>query len=148
MFLILSEAFNNHIFYDHFTGMIGLLRLTGLSAGQKQNLHYLVIFSIWNFASTFFKKHLKNFFLFFHNSIFLSLEKKTFEVKYLAQKIAVSHFLQFTITELPLFRRLYQSVIQSADKAMAPHSSILAWTIPWMEEPGLQSMGSLRVRHD
>ena len=29
------------------------------------------------------------------------------------------------------------------------HSSILAWTIPWMEEPGrLQSMGSLRVGHD
>ena len=31
-------------------------------------------------------------------------------------------------------------------KAMAPHSSTLAWKIPWMEEPGgLQSMGSLRV---
>ena len=29
---------------------------------------------------------------------------------------------------------------------MAPHSSTLAWKIPWMEEPGgLQSMGSLRV---
>ena len=33
--------------------------------------------------------------------------------------------------------------------AMAPHSSTLAWKIPWMEEPGrLQSMGLLRVRHD
>ena len=32
---------------------------------------------------------------------------------------------------------------------MATHSSILAWKIPWMEEPGgLQSMGSQRVRHD
>ena len=32
---------------------------------------------------------------------------------------------------------------------MAPHSSTPAWKIPWMEEPGrLQSMGSLRVRHD
>ena len=32
---------------------------------------------------------------------------------------------------------------------MAPHSSTLAWKIPWMEEPGgLQSMGLLRVRHD
>ena len=32
---------------------------------------------------------------------------------------------------------------------MAPHSSTLAWKIPWMEKPGrLQSMGSLRVRHD
>ena len=37
----------------------------------------------------------------------------------------------------------------SEEKAMAPHSSTLAWKIPWMEEPGrLQSMGSLRVRHD
>ena len=35
------------------------------------------------------------------------------------------------------------------EKAMAPHSSSLAWKIPWMEEPGgLQSMGSLRVGHD
>ena len=35
------------------------------------------------------------------------------------------------------------------EKAMAPHSSTLAWKIPWKEEPGrLQSMGSLRVRHD
>ena len=32
---------------------------------------------------------------------------------------------------------------------MAPHSSTLAWKIPWTEKPGrLQSMGSLRVRHD
>ena len=32
---------------------------------------------------------------------------------------------------------------------MAPHSSTLAWKIPWTEEPGrLQSMGSLRVKHD
>ena len=32
---------------------------------------------------------------------------------------------------------------------MAPHSGTLAWKIPWMEEPGrLQSMGSLRVRHN
>ena len=36
-----------------------------------------------------------------------------------------------------------------SEKAMAPHSSTLAWKIPWMEEPGrLRSMGSLRVRHD
>ena len=35
------------------------------------------------------------------------------------------------------------------EKAMAPHSSTLAWKIPWMEEPGgLYCMWSLRVRHD
>ena len=35
------------------------------------------------------------------------------------------------------------------EKAMAPHSSTLAWRIPWREKPGgLQSMGSWRVGHD
>ena len=36
-----------------------------------------------------------------------------------------------------------------SEKAVANHSSTLAWKIPWAEEPGrLQSMGSLRVRHN
>ena len=35
------------------------------------------------------------------------------------------------------------------EEGMATHSSILAWRIPWTEEPGgLQSMGSQRVEHD
>ena len=37
----------------------------------------------------------------------------------------------------------------TGEKALAPHSSTLAWKIPWMEEPGrLQSMGSRRVGHN
>ena len=44
---------------------------------------------------------------------------------------------------------LYCTVPYGMEKAMAPHSSTLAWKIPWMEEPGrLQSIGSLRVGHD
>ena len=40
-------------------------------------------------------------------------------------------------------------ILLLSEKAMAPHSSTLAWTIPWMEEPRrLQSMGSIRVGHD
>ena len=40
-------------------------------------------------------------------------------------------------------------LVSVVEKAMAPHSSTLAWKIPWMEEPGrLQSMGSLRVGHN
>ena len=35
------------------------------------------------------------------------------------------------------------------EKGMATHSSILAWEVPWIEEPGgLQSMGSQRVEYD
>ena len=37
----------------------------------------------------------------------------------------------------------------SLEKGMATHSSIIAWRIPWTEEPhGLQSMGSQRVRYN
>ena len=37
----------------------------------------------------------------------------------------------------------------SLEEGTATHSSVLAWSIPWAEEPGgLQSMGSQRVRHD
>ena len=44
---------------------------------------------------------------------------------------------------------LYFSLDPALEKAMAPHSSTLAWKIPWTEEPSrLQSMGSQRVGHD
>ena len=43
----------------------------------------------------------------------------------------------------------YCHIVSLSEKAMAPHSSTLAWQIPWTEEPGkLQSKGSLRVGHD
>ena len=50
----------------------------------------------------------------------------------------------------PAFRNspseLNDSYAGAGEKAMAPHSSTLAWKIPWAEEPGaLQSLGSLRV---
>ena len=45
--------------------------------------------------------------------------------------------------------KLLDTIQTYSEKAMTPHSSTLAWKIPWMEEPGgLQSMGLLRVRHD
>ena len=44
---------------------------------------------------------------------------------------------------------LKSDLLAVSEKAMAPHSSTLAWKIPWMEEPGrLQSMGSLQVGHN
>ena len=45
--------------------------------------------------------------------------------------------------------RILEWLAYPSEKVMAPHSSTLAWKIPWTEEPGrLQSMGSLRVGHD
>ena len=44
---------------------------------------------------------------------------------------------------------LLESLKLTKEKAMAPHSSTLAWKIPWTEEPGrLQSTGPLRVGHN
>ena len=43
----------------------------------------------------------------------------------------------------------FQGQEDPLEKGMATHSSILAWRIPWTEEPGwLQSVGLQRVRHD
>ena len=58
---------------------------------------------------------------------------------------------QFHWVMSPSHLRLFISslAVCGSEKAMAPHSSTLAWKIPWTEEPGrLQSMGSLRVGHD
>ena len=55
-----------------------------------------------------------------------------------------------TVKNLPEARETrVQSLGQedSLEKGMATHSNILAWRIPWTEEPG-QSTGSQRVRHD
>ena len=47
------------------------------------------------------------------------------------------------------FSLIYCMLSNMEEKAMVPHSSTLAWKIPWTEEPGrLQSMGSHRIGHD
>ena len=56
------------------------------------------------------------------------------------------------VKRLPIMRETQVRSLGGEDpleKEMAPHSSTLAWKIPWTEEPGrLQSMESLRVGHD
>ena len=56
------------------------------------------------------------------------------------------------VKRLPTMREAWVQSLGWEDlleKEMATHSSILAWKIPWTEEPGrLQSMGSQRVGHD
>ena len=59
------------------------------------------------------------------------------------------------VKKLPAVQEMQGLQVQSLDqedplgKEMATHSSILAWRIPWTEEPGgLQSVGLQRVGHD
>ena len=52
----------------------------------------------------------------------------------------------YSLSKFPVFNVL---CLVTQEKAMATHSSTLAWKIPLVDEPGrLQSMGSLRVEHD
>ena len=62
--------------------------------------------------------------------------------------MTISKSIHITVNGI-ILSFLWLSNIPFPEKAMAPHSSTLAWKTPWTEEPGrLQSMGSLRVGHD
>ena len=69
---------------------------------------------------------------------------------FLGSKITADGDLSHEIKRYLLLGRKVMTNLESIlEKTMAPHSSTLAWKIPWTEEPGrLQSMGSLGVGHD
>ena len=77
-------------------------------------------------------------------------------VSYCPEVVSLFQFIQgFAQSSYSLFyltllcQYTYVLLLDVMEKAMAPHSSTLAWKIPWMEEPGrLQSMGLQRVGHD
>ena len=72
------------------------------------------------------------------------------EIELLDHSVGICSALMDTIKQLSKAVVLFiLPPTVSSEKAMAPHSSTLAWKIPWTEEPGrLQSMGSRRVGHD
>ena len=56
-----------------------------------------------------------------------------------------------TVKQLPTMRETWVQSLGREDlleKEMSTHSSILAWSTPWTEEPGRRSMGVARVGHD
>ena len=76
----------------------------------------------------------------------IALTRCTFVSKVLS--LLFNMLFRFVIAFLPRSKQILILWLQSLS-AVAPHSSTLAWKIPWMEEPGrLQSMGSRRVGHD
>ena len=75
-----------------------------------------------------------------NTQVSMTLKLET-EKTYLKMSFFTTTPSALTSTHLHLF--------MDSEKAMAPHSSTLAWKIPGMEKPGrLQSMGSRRVGHD
>ena len=76
----------------------------------------------------------------------------TYELIYIYTYIPMASLVAQRLKRLP---PMWETQVRSLgredplEKEMATHSSILAWRIPWMEEPGqLQSTGSQRVKHD
>ena len=66
--------------------------------------------------------------------------------KKMLQNIIYQKVVDALLSVFYVFAYVY---VNLPEKAMAPHSSTLAWKIPWTEEPGgPQSIGSLRVGHD
>ena len=67
-------------------------------------------------------------------------------------KFYLASLVAQTLKRLPTMQETQVQFLCQEDlleKEMAPHSSTLAWKIPWTEDPGrLQSMGSQRVRHN
>ena len=83
--------------------------------------------------------------------VFFTLLIVSFAIQKLLSLIRASLVAQ-RLKHLPAMQETHVQSLDREDpleKEMATHFSILAWRIPWTEEPGrLQSMGSQKVRHD
>ena len=83
---------------------------------------------------------------------FLLLEKVFLSPSLLKVEVKRTSLVAQMVKRLPTIQETWVRSLGREDpleKAMAPHSSTLAWRIPWREEPGrLQSMGLQRVGHD
>ena len=77
---------------------------------------------------------------------FSAIKKNTFD-SVLMKWMKLEQIIQSEVSQKE--KHQYSILTHILEKAMAPHSSTLAWKIPWAEEPGrLQSMGLQRVGHD
>ena len=74
------------------------------------------------------------------------IKRNTFE-SVLMRWMNLEPIIQSEVSQKEKYK--YRILTHVPEKAVASHSSTLAWKIPWLEEPGrLQSMGLPRVRHD
>ena len=102
--------------------------------------------SLWSFVMAALSRIISTL----YSSVFLVTDTQTCSLKLLLGFPGGS-----VVKNLPAMQETQEMQVWSLGQEdplvedMAPHSSILAWRIPWTEEPGgRQSMGSQRVRHD
>ena len=120
-----------------------LTTLRGVSATLYIFIQYFIEFSMFYF----FSKNKKCYVLVSSNTRnSVALQPEYIPCSHFAIRLSDS-WIPFYSTESWTALTLWLYII--TEKAMATHSSTLAWKIPWMEEPGrLQSMESLRVGQD
>ena len=81
------------------------------------------------------------------NSV-LGLQASKSRLKMISRAVVLKAHMYWDFCR-PLKIQVFLLLRSTVEKAMAPHSSMLAWKTPWTEEPGgLQPMGSLRVGND
>ena len=74
--------------------------------------------------------------------LLLNMSVQVFKAESKSQRMGIACLIFISLKNIKHIEHI-------SEKAMASHFSILAWKIPWTEEPGrLQSMGLLRVGHD
>ena len=136
-------------------GDLGSILGSGRSSGEANGnpLQYSCLENLmdggvwWAILHIFTKSwtRLSNFTFHFQSSLLISMIC-------IRNKLSWTSLVAQTVKHLPTVQETWVQSLRQEDlleKEMATHSSILAWEIPWMEEPGrLQTMGSQRVRHD
>ena len=130
-FIFMAEQYSSvyiyHIFFIH--------------SSVDRHLGYFHVLSIVNSGAVNIGMHVSFWIMIVLSFWIFSLEKKVNLIFLVAQK--VKHLPTVQETRVQSLGR------EDLEKAMATHPSILAWKIPWTEEPGrLQSMESQRVGHD
>ena len=90
--------------------------------------------------------------LVFHPNLFYCVDFLLNVLNHILKGYVWASLVAHMVKCLPAMRETWVRSLDQEDpleKEMATHSSILAWKIPWMEEPGrLQSLGLQRVGHD
>ena len=128
------------LYHENFVKNIPLSCILYFLEMQRVYLNNLYIFTVQQTRHTF-----KRLFNKMKNEYISSTK---YSVGIFKTKIISSMYIQ----NLPAMQETWVQFLgweDALEKEMAIHSSILAWKIPWTEEPGgLQSMGSQRVRHD
>ena len=106
-----------------------------------------ILFSIVTAAPIYITTNSALWSTFLHTLTYnLSVYKFNIHIQYVCYKFVICIHIVYKFN---IHKHIDRSRLYELEKAVAPHSSTLAWKITWTQEPGgLQSMGSLGVGHD